>query len=542
MATANKNGTPQYEALVIGAGVCGIYMLYRLINLGLNATLLERGGDAGGTWYWNRYPGARFDSESYTYGYSFSKELLEEWNWSEHFSGQPETLSYLQYVVEKFNLREHMQFDCNVQASTWDDENHVWTVRTEDGREVTTRFLFTAIGMLSATTMPRYPGVDKFKGQSFHTYYWPKTPVELEGKRVAVIGTGATGVQVISEIADIVADLTVFQRRPNWCAPLHNGPIDEEEQARIKASYDEIFAICKKTPGGFIHQPDRREFKEVSKEERLALWEELYASRGFGVWLANFREIFMDENANAEYSEFIAGKIRARVNNPEVAEKLIPKGHGFGTRRVPLETNYYEAYNRDNVHLKDINETPIVEVTERGILTSEGELDFDIIIYATGFDAITGAFDRMQFSGVSGRRLNDKWADGPITYLGLQTHGFPNLITLSGPQSGSVSSNFPRGIEEVVDWAADLVAYLRKNGYHRIEATAEAEDEWVETIKSYYDGLLIANTKSWFTGYNSNVDDHDKLRYLIFWGGAPKFRERITEVAENGYYGFSLQK
>jgi cation diffusion facilitator CzcD-associated flavoprotein CzcO len=254
---------PQYEALVIGAGVCGIYMLHRLLELGLNATILERGEQAGGTWYWNRYPGARFDSESYTYGYSFSKELLDEWEWSEHFSGQPETLRYLNHVIEKFELRPHMQFGCVVQASSWDEESQIWTVRLEDGREVTTRLLLTAIGMLSAATMPRIPNAENFQGESFHTYYWPKTPVQLEGKRVAVIGTGATGVQVISEIADKVGELTVFQRRPNWCAPLHNGPIDEAEQERIKTSYDAIFARCRETPGGFLHGPDRRVLKEV---------------------------------------------------------------------------------------------------------------------------------------------------------------------------------------------------------------------------------------------------------------------------------------
>lgn len=542
MATqaAHTGAAPEYEAVIIGAGVCGIYMLHRLLELGLNGTLLERGDEAGGTWYWNRYPGARFDSESYTYGYSFSKELLEEWEWSEHFSGQPETLRYLNYVIEKFDLRDHMQFGCTVQSSAWDEESQLWTVHLEDGRKVTTRLLLTAIGMLSAATMPKIPGVERFEGESFHTYYWPKTPVELEGKRVAVVGTGATGVQVISEIADKVAELTVFQRRPNWCAPLHNGPIDEAEQERIKNSYDAIFARCKETPGGFLHGPDRRKLKDVPVEERLAFWEQLYASRGFGVWLGNFRDVFMDPEANAEYSSFIASKIRERVHNAEVVEKLIPKDHGFGTRRVPLETRYYEAYNRDNVRLVDINETPIVEVTGQGIRTSAGELEFDVIIYATGFDAITGAFDRIDFSGVDGRSLKDKWSDGPVTYLGLQTAGFPNLITLAGPQSGSVSTNYPRGIEEAVDWTAKLIEYLRNNGLHRIEATPDAEDKWVEHVKSFYDGSMISRTKSWFTGYNSNVDDHDRLRYLVYFGGAPKFRERLAEVAEHGYEGFSL--
>ncbi|MEJ2130994.1 MAG: NAD(P)/FAD-dependent oxidoreductase, partial [Gammaproteobacteria bacterium] len=359
MADARETTSqPQYEAIVIGAGVCGIYMLHRLLEQGVNATVLETGDGPGGTWYWNRYPGARFDSESYTYGYSFSEKLLQEWNWSEHFAAQPETRKYLEHVVEELGLEPHMRFGVTVKAATFDEQARAWTVALDNGETLTTRLLLTAIGMLSAATMPRIEGVERFEGESFHTYYAPQG-VNVDGKRVAVIGTGATGVQVIAEIADKVAELTVFQRRPNWCAPLHNGPIDEEEMAKIKASYDEIFARCKETPGSFIHGPDRREFFELSKEERRAFWEQLYQARGFSKWLGNFREVFMDARANAEYSAFMAEKIRERVHDPEIAEKLIPKDHGFGTRRVPLETHYYEAYNRDNVHLVDVNETPI---------------------------------------------------------------------------------------------------------------------------------------------------------------------------------------
>lgn len=533
--------TSQHEVIVIGAGVCGIYMLHRLLGMGVDATVLEAGDDLGGTWYWNRYPGARFDSESYTYGYSFSKEVLEEWNWSEHFAAQPETLRYLNYVADKLNLRGHMQFGCRVKAATFDDDARLWTLELDDGRMLTCRFLITAIGMLSAATMPRIEGIDSFQGASFHTYYWPHEPVDLVGKKVAVIGTGATGVQVIGEIADKVAALTVFQRRPNWCAPLHNSPIDEETQAKIKAAYDEIFEQCRKTPGGFIHGPDRRKFHEVSEAERLELWETLYSSPGFGVWLSNFREVFTDEDANAEYTKFIANKIRERVHDPVTAEKLIPKDHGFGTRRVPLETNYYEAYNRDNVSLVDLNETPIERITPTGIKTSDREYDFDVIVYATGFDAITGAFDRIDFTGVDGQKLRDKWHDGPLTYLGLQTSGFPNLITLAGPQGGSVSTNFPRGIEEAVDWTATLLEYLRDRDCSRIEATPEAESEWVEHVKRTYEMTLIRTAKSWFTGYNSNVDGHDKLRYLIYNGGTPRYRERLVQVAKNNYQGFDIR-
>ena len=377
------------DAIIIGAGVCGIYMLHKLLEMNLDVTVLEAGEGPGGTWYSNRYPGARFDSESYTYGYSFSKVILQEWDWSEHFAAQPETLMYLNFVVDKLSVRDHMLFCCKVTTTRYDEDDNLWYVHLEDGRCLSARYLCTAIGMLSAATLPNIEGVNDFQGESFHTYYWPHEPVSLAGKQVAVIGTGATGVQVIADIADKVGSLTVFQRRPNWCAPLHNRPITDEEQQRIKASYDEIFAQCMSTPNGFLHGPDRRDLKQVPEAERLAFWEELYASPGFGVWLGNFRDVLLDPEANAEFSEFVAGKIRQRVKDPAVADKLIPKDHGFGTRRVPLETHYYEAYNRDNVRLVDINETPIERITHTGIQTSAEHTEFDVIIYATGFDAIT---------------------------------------------------------------------------------------------------------------------------------------------------------
>ncbi|MEZ5237103.1 MAG: NAD(P)/FAD-dependent oxidoreductase [Acidimicrobiales bacterium] len=530
--------TPYHDFIIIGAGVCGIYQLHKLLGLGADVTVLEAGGDCGGTWYWNRYPGCRFDSESYSYGYSFSPEVLAEWNWSEHFAAQPETLRYLNFVVDKFDLRKHMQFDAKLDRATFDDDTNTWTLDLEDGRTMRCRFLLTAIGLLSAATMPHYEGMDRFEGPSFHTYYWPHEPVDLTGKRVAVIGTGATGVQVIAEIADKVEQLYVFQRRPNWCAPLHNSKISTEEMDEIRARYDDIFAACARTPGGFIHGPDRRKLSDVPREERLEFWEKLYASPGFGIWLGNFRDVLMDEEANAEFSAFVADKIRQRVHDPVVAEKLIPKDHGFGVQRVPMETRYYEAYNRDNVLLVDLEETPIAEIVPSGIRTTERTYDVDVIVYATGFDAITGSFDRIDFIGSHGQKLRDKWADGPITYLGVQTVGFPNLITLAGPQAGSNSTNFPRGIEAAVDWATELYQHIAEHGYTRIEPTPEAEAVWTEHVKEMYQGLLLRKAKSWFTGYNSNVDGHDKIRYLIYNGGAPKYRNLLQEVAEEGYRGF----
>ena len=382
-----------YDAIIIGAGVCGIYQAYKLKQMGKNFLLLEQGSDVGGTWYWNRYPGCRFDSESETYGYSFSEELLEEWNWTEHFSPREETEKYLQFVVEKFNLRQHMMFDQRLVSAIWKPGISGWELTTNTGKVLTSRFLLTAVGLLSSPTLPRYEGVESFKSLSFHTFNAPRKPVEFAGKRVAVIGTGATGVQLISEIADKVGSLTVFQRRPNWCAPLHNSQITPQEMTDIKNRYKEIYSLCYKTPSGFYHDVDPRKTFDVAPEEREAFWEELYASPGFGVWLGNFKDMLVDSEANTEFTKFIAKKIQQRVTDPKVADKLIPKDHGFGTRRVPMETNYYEAFNQDNVQLIDIGENPIERITEKGIQTKDMHYPFDIIIYATGFDAVTGAFD-----------------------------------------------------------------------------------------------------------------------------------------------------
>jgi cation diffusion facilitator CzcD-associated flavoprotein CzcO len=528
-----------YEVVVVGAGVAGIYQIKLLADRGVDATVLDAAPDLGGTWYWNRYPGARFDSESYTYGYSFSKELLNEWHWKERFSSQPENLRYLNYVVDKFDLRKYMQFSCRVEAAHFDEKQNLWRLQISDGRELTCRFLILAVGLLSIPTPPRIKGMEKFKGRSFHTFYWPHEPVELTGKKVAVIGTGATGIQVIAEIADKVGDLTVFQRRPNWSAPLNNSPISDQEMADIRSRYDEIFETCARTPGGFEHEPDRRGFYEVSRQERLALWDKLYDTPGFAIWLRNFREIFTDEKANAEFSEYIANRIRQRVKNPAVAEKLIPRDHGFGVQRVPMETHYFEAYNRDNVHLVDISETPIVEVTETGLRTTERGYDFDIIVYATGFDAITGAFDHIDIQGVGGAKLRDAWSEGPSTFLGMLVQGFPNFLMPSGPQSGSASTNYPRGIETGVNWCTRLLEYMWDQGYIRAEPTREAQERWAAHVKAMYSAMLMRKAKSWFTGYNSNVPGHEhgKIRYFVYNGGAPKYVNKINEVAEKDYEG-----
>jgi len=530
-----------YEVIVIGAGVAGIYQIKRLVDLGVDAVVLDAAADLGGTWYWNRYPGARFDSESYTYGYSFSKELLDEWHWKEKFSGQPENLRYLNYVAEKFDLRRHMRFNCKVEAARFDEAQDLWRLKLDDGRDLSCRFVIMAVGLLSTPTLPRFSGMDSFKGRSFHTYYWPHEPVDMVGKKVAVIGTGATGIQVIGEIADKVGELTVFQRRPNWSAPLNNSPISEKQMAEIRSRYDEIFATCARTPGGFEHEPDRRGFHEVTRQERLALWDRLYDEPGFGIWLSNFREIFTDEVANAEFSAYIADRIRRRVKDPVTAEKLIPKDHGFGVQRVPLETRYFEAYNRSNVHLVDISETPIKRITETGLRTTARDHDFDIIVYATGFDAITGAFDRMDIRGRGGRRLREKWAEGPRTYLGLQIEGFPNLFTLVGPHNAATFCNIPRCIEQNVDWVTALIAYMRDRGHTRVEPTPEAERDWLAHVHDTGRRMLFTQVDSWMMGINSNVAGKDRRTFIVYAGGAPKYREKCEEAAAGGYVGFTFR-
>ena len=527
-----------FDAVIIGAGVSGLYQLYRLRGLGLRVRVFETGTGVGGTWYWNRYPGARFDSESYTYAYSFSPELLEEWNWDERFAGQPETERYLNHVADKFDLRRDIQFNSRVTAAYYRDAARSWKVVLEDGRSYATRFLITAIGVLSAATMPRIPGVETFRGQSCHTHYWPKEPVSFEGKRVAVIGTGATAVQAITEIAKTVGHLTVFQRTPNWCAPLHNSRLDEDEMRRIRASYSEIFALCNESPGCFIHKPDRRSTHEVTPEEREAFWEKLYGEPGFGIWQGNFRDILTDRAANALISDFIARKIRARVKDPAIAEKLIPKNHGFGTRRVPLESGYYEVYNQPNVKLVDVNETPIERITPSGIKTSDAEYEFDMIIYATGFDAITGTFDRIDIRGIDGVSLKDKWRDGPQTYLGVLVEGFPNMLMVMGPHAAL--GNFPRAVEYNVDWVTDLIRHAKGRGVTRIAATAAGVAQWTDHVKASGEGLLFNEIDSWMTGVNRNVEGKQTRKIMRYSGGHPTFREHCDAVVADGYRALAL--
>jgi cation diffusion facilitator CzcD-associated flavoprotein CzcO len=533
--------TPRYDVIIIGAGLSGMYQLHLARQHGLSVRVFEAGTGVGGTWYWNRYPGARFDSESWTYGFSFSPELLEEWEWREHFSAQPETLRYCNVIADKLDLRRDIEFDSRIKSAVFDAAANGWEIETTDGRRARSRFLITAIGPLSAPTMPTIPGVDDFQGEAYHTGTWPHEPVTFADKRVAVIGTGATAVQAITEIAKTVGHLTVFQRTPNWCAPLHNSPIDAETQRSIMARYPEIFAACRESFGCFIHQHDPRNALDVSPEVREAFYEQRYGEPGFGIWMGNFRDILINKEANDTITEFMRRKIRERVRDPKVADTLIPTNHGFGTRRVPLESGYYEVFNQPNVRLVDIRETPIERITRTGIKTSDTEYEFDMIIYATGFDAITGAFDRIDIRGIDGQRLKDKWAEGPRTYLGLQIAGFPNMFTLVGPHNAATFCNIPRCIEQNVEWVTALLRHMQEKSLTRVEATAAAETTWTEHVHEVSQRMLFTQINSWMTGINTNVGGKLKRTVLVYAGGAPAYRKRCDEVAAKDYEGFAFR-
>ena len=533
---ARDEGAPALDAevLIIGAGVSGIYMLHLLRQAGFDARIVEAASNVGGTWYWNRYPGARFDSESYSYGYFFSPELLAEWNWSEHFAGQAETEAYLNFVVDELALRDLMQFHTRIASATFDEPSATWSLVTEGGTTLRSRFVVSAMGVLSVPYWPAIPGRDRYRGEAYHTGQWPKEPVDFAGKRVAVIGTGASAVQLIPEVAKEVAELVVYQRTPNWNAPLNNGKITDEEQAAIKATYDEIYESCMGSFAGFVHKASRKRTFDDSKEERWALYEQLYQQKGFAKIISNYRDTMTNREANAEFSEFVAEKIRERVKDPKVAEKLIPTDHGYGMRRPPMETFYYEAYNRPNVTLVDLNETPITTITEAGIETADGERAFDIIVWATGFDGFTGALSRMPVVGEDGRVLRDQWAPGVITYLGAMVPGFPNFFMAGGPHL--IAGNFPRAIEIMVDYVNGLLRHVREHGYTYVAPDPTAAAEWTEEVHEAATIALIAEN-SWFRGANIPGKARE---YLAYAGSLTKFRERMAAMPDQGFPGITF--
>ena len=524
----------EFDAIIIGSGVTGLYSLYRMRQLGFSVRAFDDASGVGGTWYWNRYPGCRFDSESYSYGYSFSEELLQEWDWKEHYSAQPETERYLNYVADKFDLRRDIQFNSRVVSATYNEVGSFWEICLADGSRSHGRFLITSVGSFSAGYVPDFEGIDSFRGTSCHTRAWPKEGVDLAGKRVGVIGTGATGVQLITEIAKEVAHLTVFQRTANYCAPLRNGLIDAETQKQIKASYPEIFRVCMETPGSFMHEPDKRSAMDVSQEERLEQYERLWTEPGFKKWLSNFYDVMVPGKANEDYAEFVRNKIRERVHDPVVAEMLVPKDHMFGSKRLPCESGYYEVYNQDNVLLVDVREAPIERITPNGIKTRDEEYELDVIIYATGFDAITGGLINLNITGQNGVRLKDKFANGPRTYMGITSAGFPNLFTVNAASVG----NFVRAAESLIDWVGETMSYLRDNDFKRIAPTVEAEDAWVKHVNEDGANILRTQANSWFVGANIP----GKARALLTSPDtAPAMRAKRAEVAANGYEGFILE-
>jgi cation diffusion facilitator CzcD-associated flavoprotein CzcO len=524
------------DVLVIGAGITGIYQLYRAREAGFSALLLEAGAGVGGTWYWNRYPGARFDSESYTYAYLFSKELFDEWEWREHFAQQPEIERYLNHVVDRFDLRRHIRFDSSVSSALYDESSGTWTVLTGKGPEVRARFVIAATGILSVPYFPDIPGREVFRGESHHTGRWPTTPVDFKGKRVAVIGTGSSGVQLIPVIASEVASLTVYQRTPNWCTPLNNAPITPTEQERLRAEFDEMREFLNRSWHGFLHRRHDRAAFEDSKAERWEFFEKMWNSPGFSKLNSNYTDLLLDHAANAEWCEFIAEKIRGIVSDPKTAERLIPNDHRFAEKRPPFVTDYYEAYNNLNVSLVDLGETPIVTMTATGIQTADGVREFDIVVWATGFDFGTGALTRL---GIRGRRdlaLEDYWSDGPKTFLGIQTAGFPNLFFPGGPHAAA--GNNPRYNGDQVDFITDTLMHVRDGGYDIIEVDPAAEEEWTNMVDT---GAAMSpfGESSYFFGTNIPGKPH---KYLLNSGGRPKLTSAIEDVVENDYKAFRLSR
>ncbi|MEU1184603.1 NAD(P)/FAD-dependent oxidoreductase [Streptomyces sp. NPDC005820] len=522
------------DVLVIGAGVTGIYQLYRAQESGFTVRLLEAGSGVGGTWYWNRYPEARFDSESYTYGYLFSKELWEEWEWSEHFAGQPEIERYFNHVVDRFDLRRHMVFGAKATAAVWDEATATWTVRTEDGGAHRARHLVAATGILSVPFVPDIPGRADFRGEQHHTGRWPKTPVDFTGKRVAQIGTGSSGVQIVPAIADEVAHLTVYQKVADWLTPLNNRPITAEEQAELKGGFESIRDTLQTSVSGFLHQITMRSGLEDTPEQRQEFYEEKWNSPGFTKLSEHYYDMTTNATVNEEFCEFIAAKIRSIVKDPATAEKLIPKGHGYGGRRPPFGTGYYEAYNKPTVELVDINETPIVRITETGIETSEGHQEFDVVIWATGYDFGTGALNRLGVVGRDGRSLKEYWADGPSTYLGVTTVGFPNFYFPGGPH-GALGNN-PRYSGDQVDYVMDLLVHAREHGHDVVAVTDAAEQEWTDLVNDS-GGQSSFLKSSYF--YGANIPGK-AIKQLLNPTGRWKLQELIRESVGNDFPAFAF--
>ena len=537
---SDSENFPDYDAVVIGAGFAGLGMLRRLREEhGMSVQVYEAGAGVGGTWYWNRYPGARCDSESYMYCFSFSEELLQDWNWSGKYPEQPEILSYLNHVADRFDLRRNIQFNTRVKSARFQDDTGHWEVETDQGNLVTSQFLITGIGCISSGNVPSIKGLDSFQGEWYHTGSWPHEKVEFAGKRVAVIGTGSSGVQSIPVIAGQAEHLTVFQRTPQYTIPARHGTIDRKYlEEVVKPNYEEILEQARWSTGGFPINRDERSALQVTAEERLEAYEAGWAEGGIRFLSTSFKDISTDRRANDTMAEFIRKKIREMVRDPETAEKLMPTDHPFGSKRPLIDTDYFETYNHDNVELVDIRHSPIKEITPNGIRTEDQDFEFDMIVFATGFDAMTGSYFKMDIRGKNGLSLKDKWSEGPKTYLGLQVAGFPNLFMITGPGSPSVLSNMPMSIEQHIDWIANFLQYIRKHNIKSVEAGVDAETAWVAHVNEVAEPTMYVLANSWYLG--ANIPGKPRV-FMPYVGGLGNYRKKCNEVADTGYKGFILE-
>ncbi len=535
-AGTNGNRTSRdFDAVIVGAGFAGLYMLHKLRGMGFSARVFEAGSGVGGTWYWNRYPGARCDVESMQYSYQFSEELQQEWEWSEKYSPQPEILRYANHVADRFDLRRDIQFDTRVETAAFDEAAEQWVIETSDGARVSARFCIMATGCLSSHNRPNFKGLDTFTGSWYHTGQWPHEGVDFTGLRVGVIGTGSSAIQATPIIAEQATHLTIFQRTPNYTIPAHNAPLDPDVVQSIKAVYKGFRQRAKQTPPGLALPFNSAKALETPPEARQREFEDRWNNGGIA-FLGAFSDLIFNQEANDTAADFVRDKIRGIVKDPEVAELLSPS-NVIGCKRLCVDTGYYEMFNRPNVSLVDISESTIEEITPTGLINNGQAYEFDAIVFAIGFDAMTGALLKIDIRGRGGQTLNEKWLGGPRTYLGLGTAGFPNLFTITGPGSPSVLTNMLPSIEQHVEWIADCIDCMREHRHGSIEPTLDAEDQWVSHVNEVADLSLRSTCSSWYVG--ANVPGKPRV-FMPYIGGFPVYAKKCEQVASNGYEGFAL--